>query len=198
MLPPAKLPIDTYQLTATYLNRRTGATYPIAVPKIEIRSAQTRPNQLDLITQLRQLGTSFAQGKIDPVFSEIAILNQYDPIQDYLVQAQQAIKYRIDRGDPRLELKYTLALTQALQRQIEPLLANLTQIVRQDAHNSSAWTYLGVVRLYNWQPHAAEMAFLKAGELPSPPPALATLKVVSALLRFDLPQAWHRLQIAQK
>ncbi len=193
MLPPPKLPIDTYQLTATYLNRRTGATFPLAVPKIEIRSAQPRSHQLDLITQLHQLGTLFAQGKTDPVFSEIAILNQYDPIQDYLTQAQQAIQYRLAHGDTNLELKYTLALTQALQRQINPLLDNLTQIVKQDPQNPSAWTYLGVVRLYNWQPQAAEMVFKKAEALPSPPQALSTLKVVSALFRFDLPQLWQRL-----
>ncbi len=193
MLPPAKLPIDTYQLTATYLNRRTGATFPLVVPKIEVRAAQVRPNQLDLITQLHQLGTLFAQGKTDPVFSEIAILNQYDPIQDYLVQSQQAIKYRIENGDSNLELKYTLALTQALQRQIDPLLENLTKIVKQDPQNPSAWTYLGVVRLYNWQPQAAETVFEKAEALPSPPQALSTLKIVSALFRFDLPQLWQRL-----
>ncbi len=193
MLPPTNLPIDTYQLTATYLNRRTGAIFPLTVPKIQIRAAQARPHQLDLITQLHQLGGLFAQGKTDSVFSEIAILNQYDPVQDYLVQAQQAIKYRIDRGDNRLELRYTLALCQALQRQIDPLLANLTQIVRQDARNPSAWTYLGVVRLYNWQPQAAETAFQQAERLPNPPSALATLKIVSALFRCDLPQLWQRL-----
>ena len=193
MLPPVKLPLETYQLTATYLNRRTGSTFPLAVPKIEIRSTQVRHNQLDPIAQLHRLGSLFAQGKTDPVFSEIAILNQYDPIQDYLAQAQQAIKYRIEHGDQNLELKYTLALTQALQRQIDPLLDNLTQVVKQDPQNPSAWTYLGVVRLYNWQPQAAEIVFKKAEALPSPPQALSTLKIVSALFRFDLPQLWQRL-----
>ncbi len=198
MLPPEKSPLEGYQLTANYLDRQTGATYPLTVPKIQIQPATEHPAELDLITRLHQLGKLFAQGKIDPVFSEIAILNQYDPIQDYLVQAQQAIKYRIDRGDNNSELKYTLALTQALQRQIEPLLANLTQITKQDPQNPSAWTYLGVVRLYNWQPQAAEMVFKKAEDLPSPPSALATLKIVSALFRFDLPQVWDRLHPAPK
>jgi 4-amino-4-deoxy-L-arabinose transferase-like glycosyltransferase len=198
MLPPAASPLEGYQLTATYLDRKTGATYPLAVPKIEVQAKAEHPAELDLITRLHQLGKLFAQGKIDPVFSEIAILNQYDPIQDYLTQAQQAIQYRIDRGDHNLDLKYTLALTQALQRQIEPLLTNLTQITKQDPQNPSGWTYLGVVRLYNWQPQAAEMVFKKAEKLPSPPSALSTLKIVSALFRFDLPQVWQRLQAVSK
>ncbi len=193
MLPPAKSPLETYQLSATYLNRKTGATLPLTVPKIEIRPAQTRSNQLDLITQLHRLSPLFARGQTDPVFGEIAIINQYDPVQDYLTQAQHAIEYRLSHGNTDLNLRYTLALTQALQRQIDPLLENLTQIVKQDPQNPSAWTYLGVVRLYNWQPQAAETVFKKAEALPSPPQALQTLKIVSALFRFDLPQLWQRL-----
>lgn len=198
MLPPAKLPLASYQLTATYLDRQTGKTYPLAVPKIEIRSISSHPAELDLITKLNQLSEPFAQGKIDPVFSEIAILNQVDPIQDYLVQAQQAIQYRLDRGDTNLGLRYTLALTQALQRQIDPLLDNLTKITQQDPQNPSAWTYLGVVRLYNWQPQSAETVLKKAEALPAPPAALATLKVVSAIFRGDLPEVIHRLQPVAK
>lgn len=193
MLPPTKLPIDTYQLSATYLNRQTGITLPLTVPKIEIRSTQTRSNQLDFITRLHRLSPLFARGQTDPVFGEIAIINQYDPVQDYLSQSQKAIDYRLAQGNTDLNLRYTLALTQALQRQIDPLLANLTQIVTQDPQNSAAWTYLGVVRLYNWQPQAAETVFKKAEVLPSPPQALQTLKIVSALFRFDLPQLWQRL-----
>jgi 4-amino-4-deoxy-L-arabinose transferase-like glycosyltransferase len=193
MLPPTKLPIETYQLTATYLNRKTGQTLPLTVPKIETRSTQTHSNQIDLVTQLHRLSPLFARGEIDPVFGEIAIINQYDPVQDYLIQAQHAIEYRLAQGNSDLNLRYTLALIQALQRQIDPLLANLTQIVDRDPQNPAAWTYLGVVRLYNWQPQAAEMMFKKAEALPSPPPALKTLKIVSALFRFDIPQLWQRL-----
>jgi hypothetical protein len=201
MLPPTKLPLDTYQLSATYLNRKTGKTFPLTVPKIEIQSNDGRSNQLDLITQFHTLSPFFARGQTDPVFGEIAIINQYDPVQDYLVQAQKAIEYRLSQGNispdtpgnTGLDLRYTLALTQALQRQIDPLLTNLTHIVTQDPQNSAAWTYLGVVRLYNWQPQAAETVFKKAEALPSPLQALQTLKIVSALFRFDLPQLWQRL-----
>jgi predicted Zn-dependent protease len=181
-------------LTATYLDRKTEKTFPLSVPKIQIDLTTTNAFAPDSISKLQQLSKSFSQGKIDLVFSEINTLNQYDPTQDYLAQAQQAIKYRIDRGESQLDLKYTLALTQAIQRQIEPLLANLTTIARQDDRNPYAWVYLGFVRLYNWQPQAAEAAFQVAEKLPSPPKELATLKVISALFRFDLLQSWQRWQ----
>jgi 4-amino-4-deoxy-L-arabinose transferase-like glycosyltransferase len=194
MLSPAMLPLGEYQLTATYLDRKTGATFPLVVPKIEVRSTRDDSFEPDAISKLHQLNKSFAQGKIDRVFSETATLNQYDPTQDYLTQAQQAIQARIDRGESQLDLKYTLALTQVLQRQIEPLLDNLTNITQLDSQNSQAWMYLGFVRLYHWQPQAAEIAFSTAAKLPSPPPELATLRVIAALFRCDLWQAWQRYQ----
>ncbi len=192
MLPPAKLPLASYQLTATYLDRHTGKTYPLSIPKVEVRSTPTNVFEPDPISKLQRLSKLFARGKIDLVFSELNTLNQYDPTQDYLTQAQQALQYRIDRGESQLESKYTLALTQVLQRHIEPLLDNLTAISQQDPQSSYAWMYLGIVRLYHWQPQAAETAFQMAGRLPSPPPELATLKVISALFRFDLFEVWQR------
>ncbi len=191
MLPPQKLPLNEYRLTATYLDRQTGKTFPLTVPEIEVKSTIDNSFVPDSIAKLQQLSQLFAQGKIDPVFSEINTLNQYDPTQDYLNQAQQAIKYRIEQGESQLDLKYTLALTQVLQRQIEPLLDNLTKITQVDSQNPHAWIYLGFVRLYHWQPQAAETAFQMAAKLPSPPPALATLRIISALFRFDLIQAWQ-------
>ncbi len=195
MLPPEKSPLGDYQLTATYLDRKTGATFPLIVPEIEVQQTIKDIFEPEAISKLQQLSKLFARGKIDAVFSELNTLNQYDPTQDYLNQAQQALKYRIKQGESQLELKYTLALTQVLQRQIEPLLDNLTRIVRQDAQNPSAWMYLGFVRLYHWQPQAAETAFQMTDKLPSPPQELATLKIVSALFRFDLFQAWQRWQV---
>ena len=192
MLPPAKSPLAEYQLTATYLDRKTGETFPLIVPKIEVQQTINNVFEPDAISKLQQLSKSFAQGKIDAVFSELNTLNQYDPTQDYLNQAQQTLPHRIKRGESQLELKYTLALAQVLQRQIEPLLVNLTTIVAQDPQNPYAWMYLGVVRLYHWQPQAAETAFQMADKLPSPPQELATLKIVSALFRCNLFQAWQR------
>jgi 4-amino-4-deoxy-L-arabinose transferase-like glycosyltransferase len=192
MLTPIKLPLNEYQLTATYLNRQTGATFPLVVPKIEIETKQDNRFEPNAIAKLSQLSQPFARGKLDDVFKELATLNQYDPTQDYLTQARKSIEYRISRGESQLDLKYTLALTQVLQRRIQPLLENLTKIAQSDSQNPYAWLYLGFVRLYNWQPQAAETAFQIADKSPTPPTELATLKIVSSIFRFDLVQAWHR------
>jgi hypothetical protein len=192
MVIPTKFPLSEYRLEATYLNRQTGATFPLVVPQIEIETKQDNRFQPNSIAKLSQLSQPFARGKLDDVFKELATLNQYDPTQDYLTQARQSIEYRISRGESQLDLKYTLALTQVLQRRIQPLLDNLTKIAQADAQNPYASMYLGFVRLYNWQPQAAETAFQMADKSPPPPTELATLKIVSSIFRFDLFQAWHR------
>ena len=195
MLPPEKLALGTYQLTATYLDRRTGMIFPLIVPRLDIHSTIENSGELNSIVQLQKLSKLFASGKIDPVFSEVNTLNQYDPTQDYLNQSQQAIEYRIKQGESQVELKYSLALIQALQRRIQPLLDNLTKITQVDPQNPHAWTYLGFIRLYNWQPQLAETAFEIADKLPSPPRELTTLKVVSSIFRFNLLEAWQRSKI---
>ncbi len=194
MLPPVKSSLSEYQLTATYLDRQTGKTFPLIVPKIEIQTGVDDTFQPNAIAKLDRLGKLFARGKIDEVFKEVATLNQYDPIQDYLTQARQAINYRIDHGKSSLDSRYTLALTQVLQRRVQPLLDNLTKIAQADTHNPYAWMYLGFIRLYNWQPQAAETAFQMVDKLPSPPPELATLKIVSSVFRGNLVQAWQRFK----
>ncbi len=192
MLTPINLPLNEYQLEATYLNRQSGVTFPLVVPKIEIKTKPDRRFVPNAIAKLSQLSQPFARGKLDDVFKELATLNQYDPTQDYLNQARQSIEYRISRGESQLDLKYPLALTQVLQRRIQPLLENLTKIAQSDSQNPYAWLYLGFVRLYNWQPHAAETAFQMADKSPTPPIELATLKIVSSIFRGDLLQAWYR------
>jgi 4-amino-4-deoxy-L-arabinose transferase-like glycosyltransferase len=192
MLPPTKSSLNEYRLEATYLNRQTGTTFPLIVPNIEIADKLENTFPANKIAKLSQLSQPFARGKLDEVFSELATLNQYDPTQDYLTQARQAIEYRLKRGESQLDLKYTLALTQVMQRRIQPLLENLTNIAQNDPQNPYAAMYLGFVRLYNWQPQAAEAAFQVADKSPLPPPELATLKIVSSIFRFDLFQAWHR------
>jgi 4-amino-4-deoxy-L-arabinose transferase-like glycosyltransferase len=195
MLPPKKLSLDNYQLTATYLDRRTGITFPLIVPSIDIQPTAMKSDEPNSIVQLEKLSNLFARGKIDPVFSEVNTLNQYDPTQDYLNQSRQAIEHRIKQGESQVELKYTLALIQALQRRIQPLLENLTNITQVNSQNPYAWTYLGFIRLYNWQPQAAETSFKMAGELPSPPPELTTLNIISSIFRFNLLEAWQRSKI---
>ena len=198
MLPPATLPAGIYTLKATYLSRQSGETYPLSrVPitlKIDPQAASIAAPELDLITQLRQLSQPFSQGKLDPVFQEIGRINQYDPQQDYLRQAEQILNQRLKTESSNLELLYSLAITQVLQRHATSALETFKQITQVDQNNPYAWAYLGFIHLYSFQPQAAEESLNVAEKLNSALPEVKTLKVVSAALKLNLFEAWNRYQ----
>lgn len=89
-----------------------------------------------------------------------------------------------------------MALSQTLQRRVEPLLKTLNKITEQDAKNAYPWTYLGFVHLYNFQPQAAESALQVAASLNSnlnsKIPEIKTLQIVSSVMRCNLWEAWNR------
>nr|WP_155707386.1 glycosyltransferase family 39 protein [Gloeocapsopsis dulcis] len=197
MLPPADLPAGTYTLKATYLNRNTGKTYPIASPavtlNIEPNAEPAAAPELDLLTQLRILAASLPQGPtaLELVFEEIARINQYDPTQDYLTQTQQALSYRLQHEPQNLELAYTLALSRVLKQQVNEAIAALERVIQLDTQNPYAYAYLAFVHLYNWQGAPAAAALRNARTINSSVPEIQALSSVAALLQGNLIEAWH-------
>lgn len=196
MLPPTGA-TGTYTLKATYLNRNTGETYPIASPPVSVTvEANTEPSQapeLDLLTQFRTLAASLPQGlpALELVFEEIARINQYDPTQDYLIQTQQALTYRLQQEPQNLEFAYTLALSRVLQRQVNEAIAALERVVQLDAQNPYAYAYLAFVHLYNWNAAPAEVALKNARILNPNIPEIQALSGVAALLQGQFFSAWN-------
>ncbi|MEB3341177.1 hypothetical protein [Okeania sp.] len=200
MLPPTKIVPGTYLLEATYLNRETGESYPIAVEppvRVEVNSqAPTLPApELDLVTQLRMWGQKLPLGikGLENVFAEVGRVNQYDPVQDYTQQAEQTLVYRLQQEPDNLELLYSLALAQVLQKDAEGAIATLTRITDLDSHNPFAYAYLGFVYLYNLNPGAAEIALQSALKLDPHQPEIRSLNGIAALMRGNLFRAWQEL-----
>ncbi len=199
MLPPADIAPGNYILEATYLSR-TGETYAINVPnittKVDSQFVATPAPELDLSTQFRLLAASLPQGTkaVEKVFAEIARINQYDPTQDYLVQTRYSAEYRLQRSNAT-DLAYTVALANILQRRVESAIASLEKVTQLDKQNPYAWAYLGFVRLYNWQPKAAEAALKTALEISPNQPQIKALAGIAALMRGNLIKAWQDLRV---
>ncbi|HEY9649954.1 MAG TPA: phospholipid carrier-dependent glycosyltransferase, partial [Coleofasciculaceae cyanobacterium] len=192
MLPPADIPAGTYTLEATYLNRKTGQTYPISVPSVTLKidpSALAIPApELDLVTQLRAAAAGLPKGRegLEPVFEQTGRINQYDPIQDYLVQAQLALSYRLEVEPNNRDWAYALALSEVLQRDVEGAIASLERVTQLDSQNPYAYAYLAFVHLYNWHPKDAENALKPALALNPNLPDIKALSGVAALLRGNV------------
>ncbi len=200
MLPPADIPSGTYTLEATYLNR-DGQTYPIPVPlvtlKIDPVATATPAPELDLVTQIRTLATVLPKGSdtLGPVFDEIGRINQYDPIQDYLVQTQKALEYRLQLEPQNLDWAYALALSRVLKQQVKEAIAAWERVTQMDSQNPYAYAYLAFVHLYDWHGAAADSALKSARALNPNLPAIQALSGVAALMQGNLVNVWHYVSV---
>ena len=171
MLPPKNLVTGKYILEAIYLNRETGEIYPISGPTVTINITPNAPvilaPELDLVTQMRILAGDLPQGRaaLDHIFAEIGRINQYAPVQDYTLQAELALEYRLKQEPNNVDLAYALTLSRVLQEDVSGAIAALKKVVELDSQNPYSYAYLAFVYLYDWQPKAAEKALQRAGEL---------------------------------
>ncbi|MGI8500021.1 MAG: phospholipid carrier-dependent glycosyltransferase, partial [Hassallia sp.] len=197
MLPSADTVAGTYTLEATYLNRISGETYPIKVPKVTLeidpKATATPAPELDLVTQLRILGANLSKGAsaLEQVFNDIGRINQYDPIQDYLVQGRLTLAYRLEHIAQNRDWAYALALANVLQIRVNDAIASFTKVTQLDAENPYAYGYLAFVHLYNWQPVAAQKS-LEPGLAKNPNiTELKGLSAVAYLMQGNIIKAWQ-------
>ncbi|MBE9179157.1 glycosyltransferase family 39 protein [Oculatella sp. LEGE 06141] len=205
MLPPSTLSSGTYMLEATYLNRETGETYPIDVPltttiAINTNAVPIPAPELDWVSQLRLLAKTLPDGvaALDPVFDQLGRINLYDPVQNYTVQAEKTLAYRLQQEPQNLDYAYGLALARVLQRQVQPAIAALKQIVDLDNDNPNAHAYLAFVNLYAFRPGEAKTAIEAALELNPGSAEFQAIDGIASLLRGNVWQAWQRGQTALK
>nr|WP_197985575.1 glycosyltransferase family 39 protein [Leptolyngbya sp. Cla-17] len=204
MLPPANAVPGIYTLEATYLNRNTGKTQEIALPNITLKidpiASATPAPELDLLTQLRTLAATLPQGvkPLETISNEVARINQYDPVQDYLIQVQQATDYRLIQEPKNVQHAYTLALANALQRQVNPAIAALQKATQLDSQNPYSYAYLAFVNLYDFRPGTAQTALQSALKLNPAIPEVQALASIASLMQGNVIQAWQHFQVFQK
>lgn len=197
MFPPENLAAGVYNLEATYLNRKTGKSYPLAnnfTVKINSNLPQLPAPELDFVTQLYKLNDQVREGKIEKAINQLSSLNLYDPKQNYLKQVETAFQYRLETNPEQLDLLYSVMLSQVLQKKVEPLLKTLETITKVDSHNPYSWLYLGFVHLYNFQPNLAEKALNQAETLDNSLSEIKLLKSVAAAMKFNFVKAWKLIK----
>jgi hypothetical protein len=198
MVLPEAIPPGTYSLRAEYLDRRTGAAQPLTVPAttlaIDHAAAPVLAPEPDLVGVLHGLSQGLAQGDLDPIFATVGRINQYDPIQDYLPQAEQAMTHRLSQDPEGLPWFYTQVITQVLQQDDQGAIATLNQLTTVAPENIYHWLYLGFVHIYAWQPRQADRALERAAAIDPTLPELQVLQAAAALQRLNLWQTWQHLR----
>ncbi|MBD2105123.1 glycosyltransferase family 39 protein [Leptolyngbya sp. FACHB-261] len=192
---PKRLAAGNYTLSATYLNRQGTWLERLKLPPIQIRVDATAPAVAnspapDLVTQFRALAAQLPRGRLEPIFTAIARISQYDPNQDYVNQAALAAAYRLQQEPQNLALAYQLALARVLQRRAPEAIKAFERVVRLSPRNPYAYTYLAFVNLYDFHPRAAERALVIARNLSPQLPEVRTLSGVAALMQGNFNRAW--------
>ncbi|MBD2353226.1 glycosyltransferase family 39 protein [Tolypothrix sp. FACHB-123] len=185
---PQQLGLGEYQLSAQYLDRRTGKVTSLNIPATTVtvtdKGKIDKAPALDLVSHMSQLALELQKGKLDNIFVQIDNFNQYDPTQDYLKQIELAANYRLQNEPSNLNWRYTLVLAELLQRQVPELIENLTELTKYDAKNPYVWLYLAFIYLYDFQPRQAEPKLAIAEKLNPNIPELKTLKTVTNIMKF--------------
>ncbi|MEO0535855.1 MAG: glycosyltransferase family 39 protein [Cyanobacteria bacterium P01_A01_bin.123] len=198
--PPENLPEGIYHLNAEYLNRDTGEHYVMSenaaqVEVVALGSQAEQDSFQDLLTYLHiELAPNVPNGELDPIFNEIGRINQYDPEQDYLLQAERAMTYRLSQTPNNLDWLYTLALAQVLQQKAPEATATFKTLTEVAPENPHHWAYLGFVHLYRWQPRKANIALSEAEKLQPDLPNLKLLQTVNAVMGLNIPKAVRLLR----
>ncbi|MEO1132056.1 MAG: phospholipid carrier-dependent glycosyltransferase [Cyanobacteria bacterium J06639_1] len=209
MLPPEDAIAGVYRLSARYLDRETGDSFPldvsadIAVEIADDAASQPAP-ELDLPSQLRQWVPQFRQGDLDPVFAQVGRINQYDPIQDYLEQVAIALNYRLDTEselaespptrDTYVNWIYAVALARAQQQNVPATIAALERAVALDGENPYSHALLAFVQLYRWNPRAAQPAIDRALAIAPDDETIQILNGAAALMKGNAIAAWRILE----
>ncbi|MEA5444019.1 hypothetical protein [Cyanobium gracile] len=192
---PAGLPDGTYQLRARALDRQEqplalrSSPLPLAVAADGAGGGRgAPPNRID---QLVALGRLLRRGELDRLFQQVGQINQRDPQQIYLAQAERLLRARLqapppDTGGSDLEDLYGLALAQALQRHADGAVDTLQRIVSLEPTNPHALMALGFVQLYRFHPGQAQVALDAAARLDPGNRTLRTLRAVASGLRLDV------------
>lgn len=197
MLPPHHVAPGVYTLGVASLDRRTGRWTAVRAPEVRL---EIRPDaklhdapELDLVTQLRMLGTQLPQGPraIRSLFEEIARIDQYDPVQDFFVQTDVALTWRLEREPTNVEWAYARLLARALQQQTGPTREAMTQVLAVDAANPYASALAAVVELSDLRPRAAATHLDRALALGATDPEILGMSALAGLMQGRVVRAWR-------
>ncbi|NDG23422.1 MAG: hypothetical protein EB126_06760 [Synechococcaceae bacterium WBB_10_009] len=189
----------TLQLLTSSGQRRavtlTRAGQPLRWPDAPVAPQALAENR---VLAAEAMGQQLRRGQFDPLFDQVGLLNQSDPDQAYLADAEAVLRARLQRDPSNLNDLYALAVSQALQRQAGDAALSLQRLIRLDPGNPNPLIGLGVVELYRFRPWAAQAALDQAARITAADAPIAatlrSLRIAASALRLDWRQALSLLQ----
>ena len=128
-------------------------------------------------------------GEFDKLFNLVGLVNQSDPDQEYLKDAEKIFKFRYQLNINNYDYLYNIAIAQILQRKSNEAANTLKNIMRFDKSNPNLYLAKSVVDIYNLNPRQADKNIQIASKLNNEEnlySTINTIKLISDILNFKI------------
>ena len=135
------------------------------------------------------MGKFLKNGEFDNLFNLVGLVNQSDPEQEYLKDAEKIFKYRYELDKSNIKNLYNIAISQILQKKSSEASKTLLEIQKVDPKNSNLYLAKSIVDIYNFKPRQAEKNILIAKKLnknKSLKDSIQTINIISNLINLRI------------
>ena len=116
------------------------------------------------ISIVNKLGKFLKDGEFDNLFKTVGILNQSDPKQSYLKNAELINKYKY-KENKKVEYLYNILISQILNQEIKEANKTIDKILKEDYLNGNAYLTKSIINIYLFNKNEAKTALLKSNSL---------------------------------
>ena len=140
-----------------------------------------------------KLGNFLKKGEYEKLFNLVGILNQSDPKQNYLANAEIIYK-NLYNETKKLDDLYSILISQVLQRKINNANQSIEKIITQDSNNGNAFLAKAIINTYLLNPKEALKAIDMCKNLNKSVEAdsiLSTVEGIANLLNLNFVKAYQ-------
>ena len=166
---------------------------PVKINKVifnqKVNKDTTGQFQINKIKEIEKMAGYLRLGEFDKLFNLVEVVNQSDPDQEYLKNAEKIFKYRYQLNKNNYDYLYKIAISQILQRKSIEAANSLKEIMKYEKNNSNLYLAKSIVDIYNFNPRKADKNIQMASKLNKDENLISTInsiKIISNFLNFKI------------
>ena len=140
--------------------------------------------QINKIKELEKMAEYLRLGEFDKLFNLVEVVNQSDPDQEYLKNAEKIFKYRYQLNKNNYDYLYKIAISQILQRKSIEAANSLKEIMKYEKNNSNLYLAKSIVDIYNFNPRKADKNIQMASKLNNDEKLISTINSIKMISNF--------------
>ena len=161
---------------------------PVQVNKVIFKEKLNKDTegqfQINKIKEVEKMGEYLRIGNFDNLFNLVGLVNQSDPEQEYLKNAEKIFKYRYQLNSNNYTYLYKVAISQILQRKSIEAANTLKEILKYEKNNPNIYLAKSVVDIYNFHPKKAEKNIQMASKLNNDENLISTINSIKLITNF--------------